>query len=138
MVRENQNILNDFTIQMHWKWFYNINALQMILLYKYVVNDFSYHQNIWLLFCNLLKTILCFNIHFQENGIERQNVAKIKIFDKNKIHNLISFVCFFFFFFITKKRTVKKKNVAKKNFLKDYFKKQKIYCTKKPKRYSII
>ena len=34
-------ITNDFTIQIHYKWFYYTNLLQMILLYKFIVNDFT-------------------------------------------------------------------------------------------------
>ena len=32
---------NDFTFKMHWKWFHNKNALEMILLWKCTGKDFT-------------------------------------------------------------------------------------------------
>ena len=46
-----KDIGNNFTIKMHWKWFYYKNALLMVLWQKGIGNDFSTKIH-WKLFYN--------------------------------------------------------------------------------------
>ena len=36
-----KSITNDITIQIHYEWFYYKNVLQMIVLFKCIMNDFT-------------------------------------------------------------------------------------------------
>ena len=54
-------IVNDFIIQIHYKWFYYWNSLQMILLCKSIANDFTMQIHCkWFCYTNVLKIILLY------------------------------------------------------------------------------